>query len=77
MRSLFTEELLSQSGARILHFNKGELIFNQGEPATEFFIVKTGKVKMSHFNEQGREFIQGYFTSGQSFGEPPFIAKLP
>jgi len=70
------EELLLQHGARLLQLGKGELIFSQGEPATQFYIVKSGKVKMSHFNEQGREFIQGYFSAGQSFGEPPLIAKL-
>lgn len=76
MMNLSDEELLVTHGARLLQLGKGELIFSQGEPATQFYIVKNGKVKMSHFNEQGREFIQGYFSTGQSFGEPPLIAKL-
>lgn len=76
MMNLSDEELLVTHEARLLQLGKGELIFSQGEPATQFYIVKNGKVKMSHFNEQGREFIQGYFSTGQSFGEPPLIAKL-
>jgi CRP-like cAMP-binding protein len=39
--------------------------------------VRTGKVKMVSYNEQGREFVQGLFTEGQSFGEPPFFNDLP
>lgn len=76
MMNLSDEELILHHGARLLRLGKGELIFSQGEQATQFYIVKSGKVKMSHFNEQGREFIQGYFSAGQSFGEPPLIAKL-
>jgi CRP-like cAMP-binding protein len=32
---------------------------------------------MVSYNEQGREFVQGLFTEGQSFGEPPFFNDLP
>ena len=30
---------------------------------------------MANMNEQGREFIQGYFSDGESFGEPPFFTE--
>lgn len=30
---------------------------------------------MSNYSDDGREFVQGYFTEGQSFGEPPFFSK--
>jgi CRP-like cAMP-binding protein len=32
---------------------------------------------MTSYNEAGREFVQGYFDEGQSFGEPPFFNHLP
>lgn len=32
---------------------------------------------MLTYNEDGREFVQGYFTEGQSFGEPPFFNRVP
>jgi CRP-like cAMP-binding protein len=32
---------------------------------------------MSNYNDEGREFVQGYFTGGESFGEPPFFAHMP
>lgn len=30
---------------------------------------------MSNYSDDGREFVQGYFTDGQSFGEPPFFSR--
>jgi CRP-like cAMP-binding protein len=76
MNEEFSDELLRQYGAKLSHVRKHEMIFGQGERAEHFFVVRTGKIKMSHFSEEGREFVQGYFTGGQSFGEPPFLAGM-
>ncbi len=32
---------------------------------------------MTNYSESGREFVQGYFIRGQSFGEPPFFTRKP
>lgn len=32
---------------------------------------------MSNYGEDGREFVQGYFAAGESFGEPPFFSQVP
>jgi len=31
---------------------------------------------MNNFNDDGKEFIQGIFLKGQSFGEPPLFAEV-
>lgn len=31
---------------------------------------------MNNFNLDGKEFVQGIFTAGQSFGEPPLFADV-
>lgn len=31
---------------------------------------------MNNYNEDGKEFIQGIFSIGQSFGEPPLLANV-
>ncbi len=76
MDTVFSDELLAHYDAKLVVLSKGEMLFGEGEPATHFYLVKSGRVKMSNFSEQGREFIQGYFSDGQSFGEPPFFAKM-
>ncbi len=74
---LIPKEMLVRYNAALVKLEKGATLFSQSEEATSFFLVEKGKVKMSHYNDQGREFVQGYFTDGQSFGEPPFFNHKP
>jgi CRP-like cAMP-binding protein len=74
---LIPETVLRKYGARIVRFAKGAVLFEHGERATNFYQVRSGKIKMVNYNEDGREFVQGYFTEGRSFGEPPFFNRTP
>lgn len=65
--------LLISWGATYRKFNKGEFIFYEGDEALFYFQIESGGVKMSNINEMGREYIQGDFGAGQSFGEPPLF----
>jgi CRP-like cAMP-binding protein len=67
-------DLLQQYGARLVAAPRGAPVFRQGDPAIALFVVRTGEVKMVSVNEHGREFMQGVFGPGQTFGEPPFFA---
>ena len=46
-----------------------EMIFNKGDPATEVFVVRSGKVKVSVPWEDGREIIFDILGPGEVFGE--------
>ena len=46
-----------------------EMIFDKGDPATEVFVVRSGKVKVSVPCEDGREIIFDIFGPGEIFGE--------
>ena len=46
-----------------------EMIFDKGDPATEVFVVRSGKVKVSVPCEDGREMIFDIFGPGDVFGE--------
>ena len=74
---MIPEDILRRHHARLLTLVKGDTIFREGENAAHFYIVRQGHVKMGNLSEDGKEFIQGYFTNGQSFGEPPFFAQVP
>ncbi len=67
------EHLLKKHHGKIVEYQKGETIFRQGEVGTTFMVVRRGRVKMATVNEEGKEFVQGYFEEGSSFGEPPFF----
>ena len=67
------ENILFTWGAVAKRYNKGEVIFYEDDPATCYFQIISGSVKMYNTNEDGKEFIQGFFGIGQSFGEPPLF----
>jgi len=72
---IVAEDLLRAAGATEVHLARGERVFDVGDRASYFYQVLHGRVKMTVLSERGREFVQGYFTRGQSFGEPPFFVR--
>ncbi|WP_029036757.1 Crp/Fnr family transcriptional regulator [Salinimicrobium xinjiangense] len=73
---MIDENLLVKYGARRVSFSKGDQLFREGESANNFYQIVSGEIKMNNYNEDGKEFIQGIFSIGQSFGEPPLLANV-
>lgn len=73
---LIPENLLLDFGAKIIEYPRGTQLFREGESALNYYQVVSGEVKMNNFNLDGKEFIQGIFSPGQSFGEPPLFADV-
>jgi CRP-like cAMP-binding protein len=73
---IVSEDLLKRYGATLVPAEAGAAIFEQGDRATHFFVVRTGRIRMVSTSEKGREFTQGWFDPGQSFGEPPFFDEV-
>jgi CRP-like cAMP-binding protein len=74
---MINETLLLEFGARKLHIKKGEIIFNEGDTPKYYYQIQEGEVKMNNFNDEGKEFIQGLFSVGRCFGEPPLFIDKP
>ncbi len=74
---MIPETILLEYGAQIKFFKKGEMLFKEAHLATHYFQVVSGEAKMFNFNEDGKEFIQGLFMEGDSFGEPPLLNSKP
>lgn len=66
-------DLLEKYGALKKTFDKNDIIFEEGNLPTHYYQIISGEVKMSNYNDDGREFIQGIFYKEQSFGEPPLF----
>ena len=66
-------DLLEKYGALKKSFDKNEIIFEEGNLPTHYYQIIFGEIKMSNYNDDGREFIQGIFYKDQSFGEPPLF----
>ncbi|HSK11599.1 MAG TPA: Crp/Fnr family transcriptional regulator, partial [Phnomibacter sp.] len=66
-------DILITWGAVFRRHKKGEMIFQEDSRAIFYHQIEEGTVKMVNCNEQGKEFIQGFFEAGDSFGEPPLF----
>lgn len=60
----------------IREYDKEQMIVEQGEEPKYYYQIIQGKVKMNNYNEEGKEFIQGIFGEGESFGEPPLFMEI-
>ena len=64
--------ILAGAGVPVRLFKQGEIIFREGDPATEIYVIKSGKVDVSSGNRQ-------LATIGENgiFGEMALIDKAP
>jgi CRP-like cAMP-binding protein len=50
-------------------YEKGATLFQQGEPATAFFVILDGWVKIARLTVDGEEAVVGVFRRGEAFAE--------
>jgi len=55
-------------------FKRGQSIFSEGDEATGFYVVASGKVKIYKSSPDGKEQILHIFGPGEAFGEVPMFA---
>ncbi|WP_051284214.1 Crp/Fnr family transcriptional regulator [Nisaea denitrificans] len=55
--------------AAVKSMGRNETLFMQGDPASAFFIILEGWVKIYRLTHSGGEAVVGVFTRGQSFAE--------
>ena len=60
-------------GASSRKYMKDEFIFEEGDEPRYYFQIIKGEVKLFNQNNEAKEFTQGQFTDGCSFGEPPLL----
>jgi CRP/FNR family transcriptional regulator, dissimilatory nitrate respiration regulator len=58
-------------------WQKDEPIFQQGSPATGFFVLKTGRVKVFKVSPMGKEQILNIFEPGDNFAEVAALDGRP
>jgi CRP/FNR family transcriptional regulator len=63
-------DLLFTWGAVAKKYKKNDVIFYEDDKALFYYQIIEGTVRMYNSNDEGREFTQGVFYNGNSFGEP-------
>lgn len=67
-------QIAGYSERRVL--KKDEILFEEGQPVTGFYVVLKGLIKAYRINDSGREQVIHLIPAGQSFAEPA-VAGLP
>ena len=71
-----SSDLLRNYGAVVKTYRRHDEIFQEGRVAFYYFQIESGLVKMVNRGEDN-DFIQGFFTEGESFGEPAMLGEFP
>ncbi|WP_026987484.1 Crp/Fnr family transcriptional regulator [Fodinicurvata fenggangensis] len=56
-------------GRTICNYDKGQIVFSQGDPADAVFYIQKGKVKVTVVSEQGKEAVVAMLDKNEFFGE--------
>ncbi len=70
-------DLLIAWGGVSRKYGKDEIIFHEDAFPTFYYQIIEGQVKLMNLSSEGKEFIQGIFYTGDSFGEPPLFINQP
>lgn len=73
---MIPEKFLLDFGATLEDVAASEIIFSEKSRAHFYYQIKTGEVRMFNINNEGKEFVQGIFSAGESFGEPPLFSDF-
>jgi len=57
-------------------FQRGDVIFTEGDESTELFVVTSGRVAIANKSVDGRESMVALMESGDLFGEMPLFDAL-
>lgn len=72
---MINEDLLFSHGADYKNFKTNEMIFAEGDTPQYYYQIVKGKLKINNFNDQGKEFIQGIISEGESIVTPLFTGR--
>jgi CRP/FNR family transcriptional regulator, nitrogen fixation regulation protein len=63
-----TEPRIEADQSTILKFRKGEIVYSQEDPATDWFEVLSGTVRTCYLYSDGHRQLTGFFYTGDVFG---------
>lgn len=68
---------LIDKGLKLKSYLKDSVIYEPGMQPRYVYFIKSGEVRMVTVSDEGKEFIQGVFKTGQYFGEPALLIDRP
>lgn len=66
---IIAEDLLLSYGAKIEFYEAGDIIFREDEKPKYYYQIISGRIKLNHYNEEGKELILAILHHGLSVCE--------
>jgi CRP-like cAMP-binding protein len=73
---MYIQQLIDR-GFPVKEYPKNAVIYEQDMQPRFVYFIKSGEIRMVTVSEEGKEFIQGVFKTGQYFGEPALLVNRP
>ncbi len=68
---------IAEQAFRTLSLKPGQTVFEAGDAGHALYLIRAGKVKISHRNLDGREKVLAYLNPGEIFGEMSLVDDEP
>jgi len=65
--------ILKEEDKKPIFFDKKEILYSEDESARNLYFIKSGKVKMTRSNVEGKELITGIYTAGNFLGHADIL----
>lgn len=65
------------SRVRVRSYRRGEVLFHKDDPGTSLFLLRSGRVKISTFSNEGKEAVFTVHGPGDVFGELALLDGAP
>jgi CRP/FNR family cyclic AMP-dependent transcriptional regulator len=59
----------ADGGVTISKYQKGQVVFAQGDPADSVFYIREGRIKIAVISDQGKEAVVAFLKAGDFIGE--------
>ncbi|MDO5037651.1 MAG: Crp/Fnr family transcriptional regulator [Tissierellia bacterium] len=69
------EQNAVMEGAQHIHLDKEEVVFSPEDPADRIIIIQKGKIKLSAYDEEGKEYIHALKGVNETIGEEYLFSK--
>jgi CRP-like cAMP-binding protein len=63
------------AASHLVRLQAGETLFEQDDPATAFYVLITGRVKIAQVTVEGHQLVIRYIAAGQVFGAVPLFTR--
>jgi CRP/FNR family transcriptional regulator, cyclic AMP receptor protein len=57
-----------EAGSRVMNFSDGQMVFEPGDPAMDFFLIETGEIRLFQSGVKGQKTLHTILGSGELFG---------